>query len=192
MDHLGAWKEDGLELASGAVGVLVGAGIAKVVVDKLVGAGGALKKAGEPAPGAAGMFPEDDLFPGATLVGALVPAAVGIALQVYGAGPVRRAAGDAAAKAVTGAAIGMVAVSVGKLVIGFGGANVEPYVALKGLGGDVYDYGMNGLGIGPGDVTAYMNGAPTTAMAINGAPIDAELAGAPVSISGGGMAAAFY
>ena len=190
MDHLGAWQDEGLDLLPSAAGIVVGAGIAKVVVDKLVGAGGALKKAGAAA--GTGLFPEDDLFPGATLVGGLVPAAVGIALQVHAPGSDR----DAKGKLMKGAAIGMVAYSVGKIVVSLLPAS-SGFVPFAGLGeADVYDYGMSGLGIGPGDVTAYMNGAPTTADSLMGlgagAPVDVELAGAPVSISGGGMSAAFY
>jgi hypothetical protein len=174
-DHLGALKDDALDLAAGAVGVIAGAAIAKWVTGD----------------NALGKVLSDTAFPGAAQVKALVPVAVGVALQTYGASNLDK--DTFARNAATGAAVGMVAFGVGKLIVSFS-KDASAFVPFAGLGeADVYDYGMSGLGIGPGDVTAYMNGAPFTATDLMGAPVDVQMAGAPVSITAQpAMAAAFY
>lgn len=159
-DHLGALKDDALDLAAGAVGVTVGAVTAKWVTEKLK------------APLAN--------IPGGDFINGLVPVAVGTIIQTYGASKLRK--DTFARNAVTGISVGMVAFGLGKIVVGLM-PDSKGFV-LNGLGEtDVYDYGMSGLGIGPGDVTAYMNGAPFTSESLMGAPVDVQLAGAPVSIS---------
>ena len=45
--------------------------------------------------------------------------------------------------------------------------------ALDGFG-YVYDYSLQGLGYGPGDVTRYMNGAPTQVQSLMGAPLQVQ------------------
>jgi hypothetical protein len=168
-DHLGALKDDALDLAAGAVGVIAGAAVAKWVTSDAA-LGGALK----------------DKFTGSGQINALIPVAVGVAIQTFGASKLRK--DTAARNATTGVAVGMVAFGVGKFVASFmkeaDVTNLNKYLPFAGLGEtDVYDYGMSGLGIGPGDVTAYMNGAPFTSESLNGAPVDVQLMGAPVSIS---------
>jgi hypothetical protein len=159
-DHLGALKDDALDLAAGAVGVTVGAVTARWVT-KQVG----------------GLLPE---FAGKEIVNGLIPVAVGTLIQTYGASKLRK--DTFARNAVTGVSVGMVAYGLGKVVLSLMPAS-SPFV-LNGLGEtDVYDYGMSGFGIGPGDVTAYMHGAPFTSESLMGAPVDVQLAGAPVSIS---------
>ena len=166
-DHLGALKDDALDLAAGAVGVTVGAVAAKWVTG--------LTK---------GTLESDTFFGGktvGTVVNGLIPVAVGALIQTYGASKLKK--DTFARNATTGVAVGMVAFGIGKVVLAFGGEKSKDFV-LNGLGEtDVYDYGMSGLGIGPGDVTAYMNGAPFTSESLMGAPVDVQLAGAPVSIS---------
>ena len=168
-DHLGALKDDALDLAAGAVGVTVGALAAKWVT-------GQLEKT-----------LEIDTFVGGkkfgTVVNGLIPIAVGALIQTYGASKLKK--DTFARNATTGVAVGMVAYGLGRAVGGFLDATQKTaYLPFNGLGEtDVYDYGMGGLGIGPGDVTAYMNGAPFTSESLMGAPVDIQLAGAPVSIS---------
>ena len=160
-DHLGALKDDALDLVAGAVGVTAGALTAKWV-NKTVG----------------DMLPA---FTGKDIVVGLIPVAVGAAIQTYGASKLKK--DSFARNAATGVAVGMVAIGVGKVVVALAGKTAEGFT-LQGLGEtDVYDYGMSGLGIGPGDVTAYMHGAPFTSESLMGAPVDVQMAGAPVSIT---------
>lgn len=123
----------------------------------------------------------------------LIPLAVGVAVHNFGKAKFPLAA--------PGVAAGMVAVGLGQLVGALfidpkkvaGGAEADPksssqmikdYVPFAGLGADVYDYSLQGFGIGPGDVTAYMRqglmGSPFTSSYAAGSSIMAP--GAPVQI----------
>ena len=192
---LAALKDDAISVSSTAAGIVVGAGVAKVVVKKL---GEALLNTDEKT-----KADSPYIFPGANYVAALVPAAVGIAIQTYGASKLSGAAKDA----TSGVAAGMVAFSIGKIVANLvaGSPNEEKtreYLALGAmpdgaydysLGAGVYDYSLganNSAEWGPGGVSAYMmNGfgdAPTTTE-LAGMPVDIEqlngLGAAPVSVS---------
>lgn len=195
---LAALKEDAISVGSTAAGIVVGAGVAKVVVNKL---SEALLNTDEKT-----KADSPYIFPGANYVAALVPAAVGIAIQTYGASKLSGAAKDA----TSGVAAGMVAYSIGKIVANLvkgtpNEATVGGYLALGAMADGVYDYSLSGnndgvydysLGAynsaewGPGGVSAYMmNGfgdAPTTTE-LAGMPVDIQqlngLGAAPVSVS---------
>lgn len=173
---LAALKEDTISLASSGVGVVAGAAVAKWVVGK----------SNELLPA----------FTGSKQVAALIPAAVGLLLENQLA---PRVPAGMARSLTSSAAVGMVAYSIGALVVSFIEKPAESDFAkalpftLKGMNDGVYDYslGANSAEFGPGGVDAYMmNGfgdAPTTTEVLNGAPVDIVplngLGGAPVSVS---------
>lgn len=153
---LAALKEDAMEVGSAAVGTLVGVGVAKFVTDKV---GGMLT------------------FTGGQYVNALIPVAAGVAIYSMGANRMQR---GALRDATAGVAAGMVAFGVGKLVASFAPAAASA----TGLSlGNVYDYSLDGLGYGPGDVSAYMmQGSPTSMESLAAMPVDIQqLNGAPTS-----------
>ena len=157
---LAALKEDAMEVGAAAVGTLVGVGVAKFVTSKT---GPMLT------------------FTGGQYVNALIPVAVGVGIYSMGA---NRMARGALRDATAGVAAGMVAFGVGKLVAAF----APETAAATGLAlGSVYDYSLDGLGYGPGDVSAYMmNGAPVSfeRTGLSAAPVDIQqLNGAPTSFS---------
>lgn len=175
-------KEDAMQAAKIGGGALVGAAIAKLVIDK----GAALiaptveeaTAAGDASKGKAAN--KDSALRKYILP--LVPVGVGVFVHSKFAPQYPLAA--------PGVAAGMVAVGLGRLISnviekpkadkdGKKGMDVADLLpggrdsALAGLG-YVYDYSLQGLGIGPGDVTRYMNGAPTQVQSLMGAPLQVQ------------------
>ena len=157
-------KEDSMEVGKLGASALVGAAIAKQVV---------------------GLKALDSL-PAAKWIKPLIPIAVGVGVHSYGKNQFPIAA--------PGVAAGMVAVGVAALVKAAvagtsSDAMISSYLPFNGLGelGYVYDYSLQGLGYGPGDVTRYMNGAPTQVQSLMGAPLQVQalagLGAAPTTVS---------
>jgi len=190
-------KEDSMEAAKVGASVLAGAAVAKLVVDKassmLVPVTSELKSdATQAQKDAAAKNSESALR---KFIIPLIPVAVGIGVHSYGKNQFPMAA--------PGVAAGMVAVGLGRLianVIGTpkadsfdigailpGGRDAALDKGSDGKFGYVYDYSLQGLGYGPGDVTRYMNGAPTQVQSLMGAPLQVQaLAGfgaSPTTVS---------
>ncbi len=168
-------QEDAMEVGKLGAAALAGAAIAKLVVDK--GADLIAPVTGE------GGKPENKDSALRKYVVPLLPVAVGVAVHSYGKSQFPIAA--------PGVAAGMVAVGLGRLISnvieapkaaadGTKGMDIAALLpggrdsALAGLG-YVYDYSLQGLGYGPGDVTRYMMaGAPTQVQSLMGAPLQVQ------------------
>lgn len=174
---LAALKEDALEVGSAAVGTVAGIAVAKFVAGTLVGT--------EAKPGFLRSAADKSkfVFPGADKVAPLVPVAVGVAIYSMGAAKMGR---GALRDATAGVAAGMVAYGIGSLVASFTAKANDTMgtLGLSGLG-SVYDYSLDGLGMGPGDVSAYMMaGSPITEEPLAATPVDVQqFNGAPVSFN---------
>jgi hypothetical protein len=180
-------KEDTMEVGKLGAAALAGAAIAKIVVDKgadLI----APTKVKTATEGGAKDQAEADANKKSALrkfIMPLVPVAVGIGVHSYGKSQFPIAA--------PGVAAGMVAFGLGRLLgnvlaptTSAGNVDVTkladsavsflPFGHDTGLNGFgyVYDYSLQGLGYGPGDVTRYMNGAPTQVQSLMGAPLQVQ------------------
>ena len=174
-------KEDSMEAAKVGASVLAGAAVANVVIN--MGAELIAPLSKKDAAGAETLTPAEikaaKESPIRKFIVPLVPVAVGVAVHSYGKNQFPMAA--------PGVAAGMVAVGLGRLianVIGkpeagkFDVGAILPggrdTAALDGLG-YVYDYSLQGLGYGPGDVTRYMMaGSPTQVQSLMGAPLQVQ------------------
>lgn len=178
-------KEDSMEAAKVGASVLAGAAVANVVISMgskmLVPVPSEVKAdAPQAEKDAAAKNTESALR---KFIIPLVPVAVGVAVHSYGKNQFPMAA--------PGVAAGMVAVGLGRLianVIGTpkadsfdigailpGGRDPALDKGSDGKFGYVYDYSLQGLGYGPGDVTRYMMaGAPTQVQSLMGAPLQVQ------------------
>lgn len=172
-------KEDSMEVAKVGAAALAGAAVANYVIETAahliapVTVKSADKSGAENEAAAA----ENKKSAVRKYIVPLLPVAVGVAVHSYGKNQFPMAA--------PGVAAGMVAVGLGRLIanaIGKPETGKTDFTAFlpggrdKGLDGFgyVYDYSLQGLGYGPGDVTRYMNGAPTQVQSLMGAPLQVQ------------------
>jgi hypothetical protein len=170
-------KEDSMEAAKVGASVLAGAAVANVVVNMGAELIAPTKVAGSVT---AEKAAENAKSPIRKFVVPLIPVAVGVAVHSYGKNQFPMAA--------PGVAAGMIAVGLGRLIANvIGPAKADAFdigailpggrdagLSFAGLG-YVYDYSLQGLGYGPGDVTRYMMaGAPTQVQSLMGAPLQVQ------------------
>jgi hypothetical protein len=174
-------QEDAMEVGKLGAAALAGAAIAKLVVDKgadLIAPVSKKDAAGAETLTAAEITAAKE-SPLRKFVVPLLPVAVGVAVHSYGKSQFPIAA--------PGVAAGMVAVGLGRLIsnliekptdtAAMDIASLLPGGRDSGLAGlgYVYDYSLQGLGYGPGDVTRYMMaGAPTQVQSLMGAPLQVQ------------------
>ncbi len=190
-------KEDSMEAAKVGASVLAGAAVANYVVDMAAHliAPVTVKTADKGGAADAAEAAKNKESAVRKYIVPLIPVAVGVGIHSYGKNQFPMAA--------PGIAAGMVAVGLGRLIANAlgkpeaGKTDLTKFLpggrdtGLDGLG-YVYDYSLQGLGYGPGDVTRYMNGAPIQAQPVygtgmSGAPFTASslsgLGGAPIAVS---------
>ena len=177
MHGLGALKKDSMDVAVVGVSALAGLAAAKFVSDKTEG-----------------MIPAS-LGKAGSYIAPLIPVAVGVGFQMLG----NKQAGKSA-EALKGAAAGMVAFGLGKLVVVALGKDSAISKALPLAGVDVYDSAMAGLGAYGSNMRSMninrytrLGGAPVQVQRLAGAPVQVQrLAGAPVQVQQlAGVAATF-
>ena len=164
---LAGLQKDAMDVGVIGVSALAGLAAAKFVTDKTHEMAGA--SLGKAAP----------------WVEPLIPVAVGVGFQMLG----NKQSGKAA-EALKGAAAGMVAFGLGKLVVAMLPAGSEVAKALPLQGVDTYDSAMAGLGAyGAGmrsmNINKYtrLGGAPVQVQRLAGAPVQVQrLAGAPTQV----------
>jgi hypothetical protein len=164
---LAGLKEDAMDVGVIGASALAGLAAAKFVTDKTV------EMAGE------------TLGASAKWVAPLIPVAVGVGFQMLG----NKQSGRAA-EALKGAAAGMVAYGIGKLVVAALPEGNAVAAALPLAGVDVYDSAMAGLGAyGAGmrsmNINRYMRlgGAPVQVQRLAGAPVQVQrLNGSPTQV----------
>ena len=165
MHGLAGLQQDAMDVGIVGASALAGLAAAKFVSEKIEGFG-ALKGA-------------------AKWAGPLAPVAVGIGFQMLG----NKQSGKAAV-ALKGAAAGMVAYGIGKLVIAISGSSaVAKALPLSGYV-DTYDSHFAGLGaygqnMRSMNINRYtrLGGSPTQIQRLAGAPVQVQrLAGAPVQV----------
>lgn len=160
-------KQDSMDVGVVGVSALAGLAAAKFVADQTKSLAGSTLGAAE------------------KWVSPLVPVAVGVGFQMMG----NKQSGKAA-EALKGAAAGMVAFGLGKLVVAALGADNAVAKALPLAGVDTYDSAIAGLGAyGAGMRSMNINrytrlaGAPVQVQRLAGAPVQVQrLAGAPTQV----------
>lgn len=158
-------QQDAMDVSVIGASALAGLAAAKFVTDQVSGIG--------------------MLGAAAKWVGPLAPVAVGIGFQMLG----NKQSGKAEA-ALKGAAAGMVAYGIGKLVVAALPAGNAVAAALPLAGVDTYDSAIAGLGAyGAGmrsmNINRYtrLGGAPVQVQRLAGAPVQVQrLAGAPTQV----------
>jgi hypothetical protein len=162
---LAGLQQDAMDVGVIGVSALAGLAAAKFVSEQVSGIG---------ALGAAGKW-----------LGPLAPVAVGVGFQMLG----NKQSGKAA-EGLKGAAAGMVAFGIGKLVVAMLPEGNAVAKALPLAGVDTYDSAMAGLGAyGAGmrsmNINRYtrLQGAPVQVQRLAGAPVQVQrLAGAPTQV----------